>query len=323
MLIGKQAPILPIAKAAFHSRSALFKPAGSVAPRSTRMSWMDSWSRPSKGQATPAPYYSLPGGEATAYCHSCGRVIGSRRTSARHDDATPVKYCSSRCQSRKPGKMDREIERTFVSLLNEENMADATGKNISLPSEHGTSDGERRSKHFKRAAKGVKVKGDARVLISCDEVEEVFFNRKADEGDEADSDTRGQDAQETSSVQQFPQDHATTIDLEQDTSTDESYVDGDRLARLSVRSGTRVRPPQSVSEVNGSVGGEKGRAERITETEEMLEKRKQGQRRAKEREMNATRMGVQPPTSIGWLLQNEIYGKPHLKGYTWINLKGR
>jgi hypothetical protein len=49
-----------------------------------------------------------------------------------------------------------------------------------------------------------------------------------------------------------------------------------------------------VSEVNGSVGGEKGRAERIEETEEMLEKRRQGQKRAREREMVrcAARRGV-------------------------------
>jgi hypothetical protein len=75
---------------------------------------------------------------------------------------------------------------------------------------------------------------------------------------------------------------------------EENYIDGDVLARMSVRSGTRIRPAQSVSEVNGSVGGEKGRAERIHETDEMLEKRRQGQRRAKEREMTkcAARRGV-------------------------------
>lgn len=75
---------------------------------------------------------------------------------------------------------------------------------------------------------------------------------------------------------------------------EENHIDGDVLARMSVRSGTRIRPPQSVSEVNGSVGGEKGRAERIHETDEMLEKRRQGQKRAKEREMTkcAARRGV-------------------------------
>lgn len=45
-------------------------------PKPAKMSWMDSWSRPSKHQATPAPYYLLPGGEDTPYCKTCGRVIG-------------------------------------------------------------------------------------------------------------------------------------------------------------------------------------------------------------------------------------------------------
>lgn len=47
----------------------------------------------------------------------------------------------------------------------------------------------------------------------------------------------------------------------------------------------RVRPPQSESDVNGSIGGEKGWAERIDETPEMLQKRRDGQRRAEEKEM--------------------------------------
>jgi hypothetical protein len=48
--------------------------------------------------------------------------------------------------------------------------------------------------------------------------------------------------------------------------------------------GPMIRPPQTASKVNSSVGGEKGLAER-KETAEKLEKRKVGQRRAEEREM--------------------------------------
>ena len=47
----------------------------------------------------------------------------------------------------------------------------------------------------------------------------------------------------------------------------------------------RVRPPQSQSEVNGSIGGEKGWAEKIEETPDMLQKRLDGQKRADEREL--------------------------------------
>ena len=47
----------------------------------------------------------------------------------------------------------------------------------------------------------------------------------------------------------------------------------------------RVRPPQSHSDVNGSIGGEKGWAEKISETPAMLQKRREGQKRADEREL--------------------------------------
>lgn len=79
----------------------------------------DSWSRPSKHQSVPAPFYLLPGGDITPYCHSCGRVINSRRKaqpSAKEDtdNKTPVKYCSTSCRCRKPGKVDREIENVLL-----------------------------------------------------------------------------------------------------------------------------------------------------------------------------------------------------------------
>lgn len=49
--------------------------------------------------------------------------------------------------------------------------------------------------------------------------------------------------------------------------------------------GGRIRPPQTESDVNGGIGGEKGWAEHHTETSEELMKRREGQRRAEEREM--------------------------------------
>ena len=47
----------------------------------------------------------------------------------------------------------------------------------------------------------------------------------------------------------------------------------------------RIRPPQAQSDVNGSIGGEKGWAEKIVETPEMLQKRLEGQKRAEQREL--------------------------------------
>ncbi|KAM0544716.1 hypothetical protein ACHAPJ_011703 [Fusarium lateritium] len=249
------------------------------------MSWMDSWSRPSKSQATPAPFYLLPGGEATPYCHSCGRVISTRRTTATAKTNTPVKYCSSRCRTQKPGKLDRELEKAFVKLLGAEEGASPDTKK---PTKGGAS-----GKH----KKGKNSKGDNRILVSCSAAEELVFgpNRTSmeitDEEDHSDNETPQVSEPTQASVD--PPSSEEDMDLAGNLK-DDNHIDGDVLARLSVRSGTRIRPPQSVSEVNGSVGGEKGRAERIQETEAMLEKRKQGQKRAKEREMTkcAARRGV-------------------------------
>ncbi|RBQ79898.1 hypothetical protein FVER14953_08554 [Fusarium verticillioides] len=246
------------------------------------MSWMDSWSRPGKSQATPAPFYLLPGGEATPYCHSCGRVISTRRTTATANTSTPAKYCSSRCRTQKPGKLDRELEKAFVKLLTAEESAADEGKKQAKGGKH---------------KKGKNSKGDNRIVVPCSAAEELVFgpNRTSMEGE---IEAHHSDEEETNEMEQT---HAISesrsledMDLSGKIIKDDNHIDGDVLARMSVRSGTRIRPPQSVSEVNGSVGGEKGRAERIHETDAMLEKRKQGQRRAKEREMTkcAARRGV-------------------------------
>ncbi|KAI3322205.1 hypothetical protein HD806DRAFT_536670 [Xylariaceae sp. AK1471] len=261
------------------------------------MSWMDSWSRPGKSQATPAPYYLLPGGDSTPYCRSCGRVISARRVKAAeaapNGNGTPPKYCSARCRSHKPQKLDREIEATFVRfLLGQE------------PIDHAqTADSQKTSQETKAKAGRKKggVKGDPRILVSCDEVEKVVF------GDHSDPEkTFGRKKNRASRVIQEAGeqgDHHEDDEYREadgDTASagsldgDQPYIDGDVLARLSIRSGTRIRPAQDVSEVNGSVGGEKGWAERIEETEEMTRKRIEGQKRVQQKEMVrcAARRGV-------------------------------
>lgn len=258
----------------------------------TTMSWMDSWSRPSKHQAVPAPFYLLPGGETTPYCHSCGRVINSRRKaqpSVKADtDKSPVKYCSASCRGRKPGKVDREIEGVFLRFLQGEE------KPLSLD------EGSKRVQKSKKGSGGKRAKGDQRLLISCDDVEKFVFGPADSGGSTAGSGTEdnyelegeGEGESVTASgtipraIPSEPRDmvhnSGALINPIEDAAP---YIDGDVLARMSVRSGTRVRPPQSTSEVNGSVGGEKGWAERTDETDEMLEKRRQGQKKARQREM--------------------------------------
>jgi hypothetical protein len=246
-----------------------------------KMSWMDSWSRPSKSQATPAPFYLLPGGEATPYCHSCGRVISTRRTTATANTNTPAKYCSSRCRTQKPGKLDRELEKAFVKLLTaDESTLEETKKQA------------KGGKH----KKGKNSKGDNRILVPCSAAEELVFGPNRTSMEE-EIEEHHSDEEETKELEptQAPSEPQSSEDMDLSGNIkDDNHIDGDVLARMSIRSGTRIRPPQSISEVNGSVGGEKGRAERIHETDAMLEKRKQGQKRAKEREMTkcAARRGV-------------------------------
>jgi hypothetical protein len=146
-------------KSPYHSHS---RPSNSTKP--PKMSWMDSWSRPRKDQATPAPYYLMAGGENTPYCRSCGRVIGSRKTANAASSgagSTPARYCSAKCKSRKPGPVDREIERVFVRFLE--------GAEAVPIKETGS----RASKGVKGGAK--KRKGDPRILVPCDVVQSKMF----------------------------------------------------------------------------------------------------------------------------------------------------
>lgn len=138
------------------------------------------------------------------------------------------------------------------------------------------------------------VKGDHRLVVTMDEVEEVVFgsrfdpekvfgrrkNRKSRAIGQSDEAGGG-----WKSVDMESPDEGTG------TSEDEEEEGG---ASLAVKSRAKVRPPQNESEVNGSVGGEKGRAEKVEETAEDADKRQQGQRKAEEREMvrRAARRGI-------------------------------
>lgn len=240
---------------------------------------MDSWSRPSKHQATPVPFYLIPGGEATPYCKSCGRVISTRKSDARKGADTPAKYCSARCRSSKPGKLDREIERAFVRFLT----------------------GEEKLPEVKKTDKTKGSKGDKRLLVPCDVVQTLVFSDKTD-GHAEEAKEKDKDDQETviqpadHEEEKQPRDSGIDFIIDNDSSLEppSQETDYNVIARMSIRSGTRIRPSQTVSEVNGSVGGEKGWAERNHETAEMKEKREHGMREVRHKEMvkSAARRGV-------------------------------
>lgn len=246
------------------------------------MSWMDSWSRPSKHQATPAPYYLLPGGESTPYCRTCGRVISSRKadkavgaggSTGATSSAGVAKYCSARCRSNKPGRLDREIEAAFVRFLSgAEDLSSATaGDGEGVAAAAGGSGGKKKKGgHSSKTAKG-----DRRILVPCDAVQAYVFKppQQDDDGTASTTSTEHQQPSTTDTKEHSNRDSA--IDLTPEPTPDytqtlppapstnpeddfsptaanpEITIDHDALARLSVRSGTRVRPAQSVSQVNG------------------------------------------------------------------------
>jgi len=270
------------------------------------MSWMDSWSRPSKSQATPPPLY-LTAGDAVPYCHSCGRVIGQRKTHASQE----AKYCSARCRNNKPRPIDRRTEAVFAALL------DGASPESLMEEGHGGAlhGGPVRGRHDASARKDGKkkkaMKGDPRIIVECGAVEAIVFPRENDPTKvfgrrknraargivENPEDWRSVDMVDdavpvTTAVQESGagNEKGTHSDTESDHSGGGIELPVEPASPSDVEpsygyGGGKVRPPQAKSDVNGSIGGEKGRAERIHETDEMKTKRREGERRAEEREM--------------------------------------
>lgn len=162
-----------------------------------------------------------------------------------------------------------------------------------------TADESRSTKQDTKKSKK-KPKGDARILVSCTEVEKLVFGDRYDPDKTA---GRKRDRAKRGVANSGDWQSVDMADGDPGLADVNEIVDGDLLARMSIRSGTRIRPAQDVSEVNGGVGGEKGWAERTEENEEMLKKRLEGQRKAHERELVrcAARRGV----AFGFLLKTE------------------
>ncbi|KAJ4305270.1 hypothetical protein N0V90_000801 [Kalmusia sp. IMI 367209] len=275
------------------------------------MSWMDSWSRPSKSQATPPPLY-LTVGDGVPYCYSCGRVIGQRKSNASQE----VKYCSARCRNHKPRAIDRRIEAVFAALL--DGASPESLKEGDARGNEGLS-GEVHDKG-KSTKKQKAVKGDPRIIVECATVEEIVFHREKDPtkvfGRRKNRAARGvvenpedwrsvdmvDDSLPSVAAVERPASLSTEINGGHTSDSDPEHassgiaLDTDHFEEKQNYGygGGKVRPPQAESDINGSVGGEKGWAERIHETDEMKAKRREGERRAEEKEMvkKAARRGV-------------------------------
>lgn len=292
---------------------------------------MDSWSRPSKHAATPPPLY-LTVGDTVPYCHSCGRVIGERRKQG----PTEIKYCSARCRNNKPGPIDRKIEAAFAALLNGASPESLKNDDTEISQEKsaneagpfGPEKGERR--HKKKGSKSAK--GDHRIIMDCTAVEEIVFqrekdpekvygrrkNRKARFVVEKPEDWRSVDmvdspaATPSTSTAAPPE---STSDEETASASEGEQEGGIVLEANDMHQhhlpdeieygygGGKIRPPQAQNDVNGSVGGEKGWAESVEETDDMKAKRREGQRRADEREM--VRKAARRGCAFGFTVEGE------------------
>jgi hypothetical protein len=191
-------------------------------------------------------------------------IRGSRKQH-QQKPTNAVKYCSDRCRNRKPGPLDKKIERTIVALLNAE-------------SGYGVG---------KTTAKPKLAKGDRRIIVTCDEIEEVVFGSRHDP-------TKTYGRKKNRASRALGEDGEwKSVDMEDDHDTS-SDQDASPVEVTPQRVRPLVRPSQLASDVNGSIGGEKGWAERQSETPEELEKRLEGQQRAEHREMvrRAARRGV-------------------------------
>ena len=214
---------------------------------------------------------------------------GSRRANSSKASSTEPKYCSEKCKRHRPvkaaGSLDMRVELTLGSLLLDRDPTDVQTNRNELESSVPKS---------KRKAK----KGDPRIIITISELEiAVFGNRQDPEktyGRKKNRAKRGvPDPEEWKSVDM--EDAAqpigpdtTEVEFEYLTDDDEFGDDGMNVMQ------SHVRPSQSHSTVNGSIGGEKGRAERVEETPDILQKRREGQKRAEDRELvkNAARRAV-------------------------------
>lgn len=150
---------------------------------------------------------------------------------------------------------------------------------------------------FQRMSQQKRAKGDPRRIVSCSTVETLVFGPRNDPnkvyGRKKNRAPRGvADHGEWKSVDM--EDTGSTTDADSEGSPEQSDK-AENSAKDSIPFGAgKVRRPQSESDVNGSVGGEKGWAERADETAEAIEKRKEGQKWVERRELvrSAARRGV-------------------------------
>lgn len=186
--------------------------------------------------------------------------MSTKKTASNKKNSFIVKYCSDRCRNRKPGALDRKIEQTIVSLLNSE---ENSGLEQTL-------------------ARTRAVKGDPRVVVTCDEIETIVFGSRFDP-EKTSGRRRNRRSRAIGEKGEWK-----SVDMEDPRESDyddESDTDSRSSTHSEVK-GVRIRQPQDIAEQNFSaMGGERGVKEKIVESEEDQARRLAGVRRAEEREM--------------------------------------
>ena len=164
------------------------------------------------------------------------------------------------------------IERTLEALLNGK---DPSGEH---PDEKEAMPVQSKPKHRPK-------KGDRRIVVSIGDIEASVFGDRQDP-------TKVFGRNKNRAKRGVPDSQVwKSVDMDDDYLPDEIDVaDGAQIeSRIDEGEGflpgSHIRPSQSISDVNFSVGGERGWTERIDETPEMLQKRREGQQRADEREL--------------------------------------
>jgi hypothetical protein len=119
-----------------------------------------------------------------------------------------------------------------------------------------------------------KAKGERRLTVPCSAAETLVYGSRQDP-----TKTFGRRKNRASRAIGSAEDEEwKSVDMEEDRQ--DSIVDFNTTGFAG-----KVRPPQHLSDINASIGGEKGRAEREAETGEAATKRLEGQRVADEKEL--------------------------------------
>lgn len=156
-----------------------------------------------------------------------------------------------------------------------------------MPDAAGNATGPIKAKHKPK-------KGDPRIIVQLSELETAVFGDRSDP-------TKVYGRRKYRRARFIPErgewksvDMESDIEPEANTTADEdtagSLTDGSvddppgGVDIVKVNINNHVRAPQMESDVNFSVGGERGWSEKIAETPEMLARRREGQKRAEEKE---------------------------------------